>query len=49
MGVIERILNEAVDDRSLADVLIAHEDDLGLLDVLLAGGIADFLVVFLHV
>ena len=48
MGVIECVFDEAIDDGGLADVLIANEYDFGFLDVLLVGGVADFLVVLVH-
>lgn len=42
-------MNEATDDRSLADILVPHENNLRFLQVLLVRGVADLLLLPTHV
>ena len=48
MGGVKCVLDESIDDRGLAYVLIADENNFGFEDVLFVGGIADLFFVFFH-
>lgn len=45
---VEGVVDETANDRCFTHVLVADEDNLELLEILLIGGITDLLVLLAH-
>lgn len=48
MRIVKCVFDESINDGSLADVLVADENYLGLLNVPLVGSVTEFFLILFH-